>query len=228
MPTLRLQITKEEPVRYISHLDYMRAWERALRRSGLPVAYTSGFNPHIRLSFAAPLAVGVTSEAEYVDIPMAREVAIEEVMTALAAVLPPGISARQGRYVAVGTPSLPAAVAGAVYTVTAPLAPGASPLAVTKAVTAFQAAEQVIFVKDLPKGRRQVDARSFVRHLTVEVDDGKVVLTLDIRITAAGSVKPAEVLAVLQHDFALPVLANAALIHRVRLYAWARGHAHAL
>ena len=54
---------KGETLRYIGHLDLMRAMQRALRRSGLPIRYSNGFNPHIRLSFAAPLSVGVVGPA---------------------------------------------------------------------------------------------------------------------------------------------------------------------
>lgn len=226
--TLRLQVTKGEAVRYLSHLDYMRAWERALRRSGLPVAYTGGFNPHIKLAFAAPLAVGVTSEAEYVDIPLTNEIPVTAALASLAPVLPPGIAARGGRYVATGTASLAAAVAGAVYTVVAPLAAGAVPAAVTRAVAGFLAAERVVFRKETTKGQREVDARRFVRRLAGETRDDRVVVTMDVIITPAGSVKAAEVLTLLAERFGLPVVLEAALIHRTALYTIENGQVRPL
>ena len=58
---------KGETLRYIGHLDLMRAMQRALRRSGLPIRYSNGFNPHIRLSFAAPLSVGVVGLRELME-----------------------------------------------------------------------------------------------------------------------------------------------------------------
>ena len=68
MAKLRLEITKGEEIRYISHLDYASAIERAIIRAKLPAAYSEGFNPHMKLSFASALAVGVTSQAEYMEI----------------------------------------------------------------------------------------------------------------------------------------------------------------
>ena len=69
----RLQVTKGEEIRHISHLDYSKAVERALRRAKLPVAYSEGFNPHMKMAFASALSVGVASEAEYFDVEMAAD-----------------------------------------------------------------------------------------------------------------------------------------------------------
>ena len=65
---LRVKFGRGRKLKYISHLDLMRLWERGLRRAGVPVAYSEGFNPRPRLSFASPLAVGTTSESELLDI----------------------------------------------------------------------------------------------------------------------------------------------------------------
>jgi len=66
--SIRARFTRGEEIKFISHLDMMKMFERALRRSGLPVYYSQGFNPHPQIVFGLPLSVGVTSEAEYVDI----------------------------------------------------------------------------------------------------------------------------------------------------------------
>ena len=70
---LVVKYTKGEKVKYISHLDFMRLVQRALRRAEIPVAYSKGFNPHPRLSFASALAVGTTSDGEYLDIILEKE-----------------------------------------------------------------------------------------------------------------------------------------------------------
>ena len=64
----RARVTKDEPLRYISHLDYASLMQRAVRRAKIPAAYSEGFNPHMKLSFASALSVGVTSDAEYMDL----------------------------------------------------------------------------------------------------------------------------------------------------------------
>ncbi len=77
--------------KYISHLDLLRCFTRAIMRSGLPVEYSQGFNPHQKITFALPLPVGVTSECEFVDISFVQEVDDNEILTKLNLNLPPDI-----------------------------------------------------------------------------------------------------------------------------------------
>ncbi len=72
MQRLRIRFTRGEEIKFISHLDIMRLWHRAFNRAGIQLAYSEGFNPHPRMSLAAPLALGVTSEAELMDIVLTR------------------------------------------------------------------------------------------------------------------------------------------------------------
>lgn len=85
-----LRLSKEEPVRFVSHLELQGMLQRALRRCRLPVAYTMGFHPHAQLSFALALGVGFTSAGEYVDVRLNGEMPQEECGERLAAVLPEG------------------------------------------------------------------------------------------------------------------------------------------
>ena len=64
----RIKFSKGEEVKYISHLDLQRAFQRALRRAEIDIAYSKGFNPHPKVSFATALSVGMTSDGEYVDV----------------------------------------------------------------------------------------------------------------------------------------------------------------
>jgi radical SAM-linked protein len=72
MQRLRLKFGRGEDLKFLSHLDLMRLWERALRRAGLPLAYSEGFTPHPQIALAAPLLVGVTSDAELMDVSLSR------------------------------------------------------------------------------------------------------------------------------------------------------------
>jgi radical SAM-linked protein len=105
----RLRYTKGKDLRFISHLELLRAWERTLRRSGLPLATTQGFRPHLKLAFGPPLPVGSTSIAEYLDLEFARPPAadLEDVLNAL---LPPGLTVTGWRPILFKTTSLMAAV----------------------------------------------------------------------------------------------------------------------
>ena len=81
---LRLRFSKGEQLKYISHLDLARAWERAFRRAGLPVAHSQGFNPRPRLQIAAALPVGVTGRAEYLDVWLTEALVPEDAGSAAA------------------------------------------------------------------------------------------------------------------------------------------------
>lgn len=91
MNEIRIRFSRGEEVKYISHLDLMRTFERALRRAGLPVYYSQGFNPHPHLVFGLPLPVGVTSDAEYADIGFEQEIEPEVVKKMLNLSLPKGL-----------------------------------------------------------------------------------------------------------------------------------------
>ncbi|HHV78715.1 MAG TPA: DUF2344 domain-containing protein [Firmicutes bacterium] len=88
---LRLCLSKEGPARFISHLDYSRAIERALRRAQIPVQFTEGFNPRMKLSFADALPVGMVSRAEWLDVHLKASVDPAEAKRRLGASLPAGV-----------------------------------------------------------------------------------------------------------------------------------------
>ena len=86
----RIKFEKREEVKYIGHLDTMRTFTRCIKRTELPIKFSSGFNPRVQLSFALPLAVGVTSECEYVDIELNGDVETEFVISELSKTMPSG------------------------------------------------------------------------------------------------------------------------------------------
>lgn len=95
MERILFRFTKGEPVRFVGHLDLMRVFERAMRRSGFPIGYSQGFNPRPRMSFASALTLGATSEWELCQLDLARDVApaeMEGALNALRAQLPPGLN----------------------------------------------------------------------------------------------------------------------------------------
>jgi radical SAM-linked protein len=93
MPMARVFFAKTGRARYTSHLDVMRMFTRAFRRSGLPLWHTQGFNPHVYMMFALPLALGYEGACETLDIRLTEDIPLEEVTARLNAVLPEGFSA---------------------------------------------------------------------------------------------------------------------------------------
>lgn len=115
---LRLTFHKTEAMRYTSHLDLYRTWERTLRRAGLPLSYTQGFSPHPRLNLGAALPLGFTSECELVDIWLEGEFTPEQILQALRPALPPGLVVTRIEPVSSNAPALQQEIRAAEYIIT--------------------------------------------------------------------------------------------------------------
>ena len=126
-----MTFAKGPALRYIGHLDLVRAWERALRRADLPVAWTQGFTPRIRLSFAAPLALGSVGEREVAEVFLNEDVDAAEFVARLGAQLPPGCTLTSAVTLPVAGSSLASLVRWAWYEMSL-----WQPLALDKAVAA--------------------------------------------------------------------------------------------
>jgi radical SAM-linked protein len=96
---IRLIFEKGEEVKYISHLDLMRTFARGMKRSGLPIKYSEGFNPHPIMSIAFPLSVGTGGKEEYIDLELVKEVDIHDIILSLNNNMPKGIKIIDGEYV---------------------------------------------------------------------------------------------------------------------------------
>lgn len=95
---LRVRFKRGENTKYVSHLDLMESFDRAIRRAGLPLAYSHGFNPHPALVFGLPLSVGITSEAEYMDIELTEEIEKETFLARINESLPEGLECLEAEY----------------------------------------------------------------------------------------------------------------------------------
>ncbi len=218
MAKLRLEITKGEEIRYISHLDYASAMERAIIRAKLPVAYSEGFNPHMKISFASALAVGVTSQAEYIDIECKAEIDVNQAVEHLKATLPMGIRIKGAAYMQGNVPALMAIVNLATYEITVPLLAEDVGI-IDDSIRWFNEAEAVLYTRESPKGKKEIEIKQYMaKPITLTALDKAVRLILEIRITPTGSIKPGEVLGALVAMFDLPVDIDNLLIHRTGLY----------
>jgi len=207
------RLAKGQPVKFISHLDWMRAIARALRRARLPVAYSAGYNPHPRLAYGPPLSVGNTSETELVAATLTEAVDPGTFQERLAAALPPGI-----RVLA----AWPAPLLGGkvtfgeldtvVYLVTV-WGPVDQEALNTK-VSQIMEAEQLPY-RRLRVGKvKEFDARPLVRLVqVVEASESSAVLKLTLRLGPSGTLRPEEMLDLL----GLAATCHAQ-VHRTALY----------
>lgn len=153
----RLRFTKGAEVKYIGHLDVMRLFQRAIRRAGLPVAYSKGFNPHQLLSFANPLSLGMTSEGEYGDFVMAAPVDEEDMKNRLNATLPAGVRVLSVIRLKNGAMGAMASVEGARYRITLP-AEGVTPT-LAEEIASYMAQKEIIAMKKTKKNLKPTDIR---------------------------------------------------------------------
>ncbi|MCJ7662456.1 MAG: TIGR03936 family radical SAM-associated protein [Anaerolineales bacterium] len=119
-PVMRIRLTfaKLEAMQYTSHLDLHRTWERTIRRAGLPLAYSHGFNPRPRINLASALPLGFTSDCELVDIWFESNIPIVDLITALELAAPPGLKIIDAEEIDLNTPKLQKQVISSIYIVT--------------------------------------------------------------------------------------------------------------
>ncbi len=115
---IRVEYTKEDSLRFTGHLDLQRLWERALRRSGLPVRYSQGYNPRARLNLASALPLGFTSQVELLDFWMDAPRPLTEVRQRLSASVPEGIRIKSVREVDLREDALQTRMKASQYLVT--------------------------------------------------------------------------------------------------------------
>lgn len=154
---LRLRYAKRGRLRFASHRDFQRALERALRRAGVPMAYSAGFNPHPRISYANAAPTGAASEAEYVELGLAERRDPAQVRQVLDDALPPGLDVVD--VVEAGPGALADRLQGSHWQVRLP---GVAADRLSAAVGLLLAADEVPVERLTKTGRRTVDARSAV------------------------------------------------------------------
>ena len=220
---LRLAYTKKDEAKYIAHLDLSRVFERALRRAGIPVAYSEGFNPHPKISFGSALAVGVEGECEYVDIELRQEMEIGEVVGRLHEQLPMGIRLLEGQVLVPGAKALTAVLNRASYTMRIPMALPITPERLAEAIRAWLERKQVTYAKFNKKGQVEKDIRPWVKKLTGEIRGEDILLDLEVEVGNQGSVRPEEVAASLRDLENLPLDLDGLNIKRTGIYVQYQG-----
>jgi radical SAM-linked protein len=193
---LRVTFCRGEEVRYITHLDLMRVWERVLRRAEMPLAYSQGYSPSPRISLAAPLPVGVTSSGELMDVYLSRRITPYHFIKVVSQQLPEGIAVREVQEVGLGLPSLQSQVRWSEYQVDVPSDRPRED--VEKAVARLLAAESLPWQHQRDKEVRRYDLRPLVHDLWLDgLADGLCTLGMRLRTDSQGSGRAEQVAAAL-------------------------------
>jgi radical SAM-linked protein len=214
---LRLRYAKRGRLRFTSHRDIARAFERALRRAGVPMAFSQGFNPHPKISWIGAAPTGAASEAEYVEIQLVEVVEPAKLVAELDAAMPPGLDVLEA--VIAGSGSLADRVDASRWRIEVPGVPAAE---LAAALEAFLAAEVAEVERLTKNGMRTINVRPAVVHAeTREVSalgEPCGILEVVVRQTTP-AVRPDDVLSALRVVAALepPVPAKATRMAQGRL-----------
>lgn len=210
---VRLRYAKRGRLRFTSHRDFSRAFERAVARSGIPVAYSSGFNPHPRISYAGASPTGAASEAEYLEIGLAEKLDVEQVRRVLDDTLPAGLDIVEAQESPGGALADTLQASRWRIELLVPRAAG-----VDAAVAAFLAAEHVAVQRMTKRGLREFDTRAAVAAL--EVIEGERGAELELVVQhGTPAVRPDDVVSALVSVGGL-VLGDPPLMTRLEQGRW--------
>jgi len=210
MHRLRVRFKRGEEVKFISHLDVIRLWQRVLHRAGIPLAYSAGFSPHPRMSLAAPLPIGVTSEAELMDIYLSNWVSPHFFTSAVSRQLPPGIEILQVYQIAPNLPSLQSQVRYAEYKVE--IETEKKPEEIKAAIDSLLSTKHLPWQHQRDTGPRSYDLRGLINDLwLINYRHPYYTLGMRLRCDSTGSGRPEQV------SLALGFAQHPHLIHRNKL-----------
>ncbi len=204
---LRITFTRDETLKYIGHLDMARTWQRIARRANLPLAYSEGFNPQPRMSFAAALPVGCTSDHEELDMVLSPPCVIDEVKAQLDRALPQGMKVIAITAMPLGAPALQMQLAAAEFEITVEDEEAIEPL--LERVSQFLAATDVMRDRrgKVYNLRPLVQALSIAPANVLAVEQGRagradrvVIIRSRLQATPDGTGRPNELAAALGLD----------------------------
>jgi radical SAM-linked protein len=192
MQRLRVRFCRGQELEFISHLDIMRLWQRAIQRAAISLAYSEGFSPHPRISLAAPLAVGVTSEVELMDVFCTKWISSHGFTTTVSRELPLGIEVLQVYQIALTLPSLQSQVRYAEYKVE--VETKKEQRDIEPALTSLLSTKHLPWQHQRDTGTRSYDLRALIDDLwLIDWHQGYCTVGMRLRCDSSGSGRPEQV-----------------------------------
>lgn len=204
----RVRFRKGERVRYISHLDVLRAWERSLRRAELPLAYSQGFTPHPKLAFASPLPLGFVSDAEVMDVTLDDRVELPEFVRRLSEQTTEDLAVVGVEEVAPTAQAPQAAMLWCDYRLTLAVDPREADAAVSN----FMALDSMPFKEDRGERVREYDLRRACAWLRTTPVDGGVQLDMRLQSDQELTARPEAIVAALFPGQTSPLIARTNIV----------------
>lgn len=219
MKRLFLSISKGEELRFLGHLDMLRSMERAIVRSGIPVAFSEGFNPHMKIAFDAALGVGVTADPLYMEIKLEKDLEPKRVVTMLSPQLPKGILIHEVKEVGIGGGKLVTFLNEDVYEMEGPLDMEKDVSNAEENISAFNNLDSFIYERITPKKVRQMDVKPMIlQPMKLTIAGNRAYLKFSLVRSQSGSVQPKDIWKILAESFNMPWIADAFICSRTGTY----------
>jgi radical SAM family uncharacterized protein/radical SAM-linked protein len=186
---VRLRWSKSDEVRFTSHLDVGRTFERTIRRSGIPIAYSEGFHPHQKVAFGPPLPLGFVSDFEYLDIQLTQPYS-DAVLDRLNQVLPSGFEFLEAKPILGKSESLSAAINLALYEVEL----NYPEEEINARINSILGQKGLLVTRYHKQGPKEIDIRKYIRDLECQENESKSRLKMLLGLGAEGYARPQEIL----------------------------------
>ena len=210
---IRMKFKKNGCMKFIGHLDIMRYFQKAIRRAGIDIAYSEGFSPHMIMSFAAPLGVGLTSEGEYVDLQVNSCESSKAAIDALNSVMVEGMEVVSFKRLPENVKNAMASVAAADYFVK--FREGYAPDGWEEKFLAFLKNEEMIILKKTKRSEAEVDLKPMLYECRL-MQDG---IFMQVACGSVNNLKPELVMEAFAKDAGLELHDFALEISRLEVYA---------
>ncbi len=218
MRLVRIWFEKTGEAKYISHLDLMRCFTRAIRRAKIPLWYTEGFNPHPYMQFSLPLSLGMQSVCESVDIRIEGEMSDEEVLSKLKEAMPAGIAVKK-----IAQPKYdPKHIAFGDFYITFKDVQDMDRL--NEIINNALASDELIVEKLGKKGRhkvmKQINLSEHIRHSYVKKNDKDIIVNLILPAGSTTNVNPSlfsdKIIGLYGENIAVDILRNRLLLENMK------------
>lgn len=211
---VRIKFRKYGALRFIGHLDVMRFFQKVMRRADIPIAFTGGYSPHMIMSFASPLGIGVTSDGEYFDIELTEAINSEEAVRRMNAEMVEGIEVVSFRQIAEEKKMTGMAiVAAADYLVS--LKEGEMPADLEKQCDRFMALQEILIVKQTKRSEKEVNIRPMIYQMEVRSDG----IYMKLAAGSAENLKPELVMTAFLRSAGIDEETVQFSFHRLEMYA---------
>ena len=212
---VRIKFKKDGSLRFIGHLDVMRFFQKVMRRAQIPIAFTAGYNPHMIMSFASPLGIGLTSQGEYFDIELAGHISSAEAVRRMNAVTAEGMEVISFRQIAEEKKMTAMAIASAADYLVGCKCRENGAVFTQERITGFLGQQEIVVTKQTKRSEQEAD----IRPLIYQMELTKEGIYLQLAAGSAQNLKPELVISALCRFAGIDEASMAWTRRRLEMYA---------